>query len=97
MFQNIEKLTKGESINQDSSDDSIWPMSRIISKLFALQIYVYAYLFEHESKLMVMGLFQDAIDYWIDKINVNDNLVFIGIPQFDEDGNLYFQRPHHNV
>ena len=72
-------------------------MSRIISKVFALQIYVYANLFEHESKLIVMVLFQDAIDYWIDKINVNDNLVFIAIPQFDEDGDLYFQRPHHSV
>ena len=97
LFKNIDKLTKGESINQESSDDSIWPMSRIISKVFALQIYVYANLFEHEYKLMVMSLFQDAIDHWIDQINVDENMVFMSSPQFDEDGNLYFDRPHQNI
>ena len=97
LFQNIDKLSKGESINQESYDETVWPMSRIISKVFALQICVYANLFERESKLMVMTLFQDAIDHWIDKINVNENLVFIGIPQFDGDGNLFFHTPNRNV
>ena len=55
-------------------------MSRIISKVFALQIYFYANLFEHESKLMVMVLLQDAIDHWIDQINVDENMVFMSYP-----------------
>ena len=91
LFENIDKISKGHSINQESTDQSLWTISRELAKVFALQVCVYANLFEDESKLMVMGLLQDAFNYWINRIDPNPMMNTVRFPKFDEEGNLSFE------
>ena len=48
LFENIDKLSKSHSINQESTDQSLWTISRELTKVFALQVCVYTILFEDE-------------------------------------------------
>lgn len=49
LFENINNVLKGHSINQDSLDKSIWTTIRVLAKVFILQVCLYANLFDDES------------------------------------------------
>ena len=40
---------------------------------------------------MVMGLLQDAFNYWINRIDPNPMMNTVRFPKFDEEGNLSFE------